>query len=122
MCKCCKYCVSSSCSAKEGRTVSNDSTGSNTIVDDKTTAGKVKSENINLFAVDDRKAMKTPPTSDILSTIKDTKVISMIRSTDKQAEILRLEAEKEQLQIDALRIQNEKVPTSFILCTQLHIN
>ena len=66
--------------------------------------------------------MKTPPTSDILSTIKDTKVISMIRSTDKQAEILRLEAEKEQLQIDALRIQNEKVPTSFILCTQLHIN
>jgi len=92
-------------------TISSDESSNVTLVDkeEDKAAAKIKSENVNLFAVDDRKAIKIPPSSDILSTIKDSKVSSsIIRSTDKQAEILRLEAEKEQLQIDALRIQNEK--------------
>ena len=81
---------------------------------------KKKSENIDLFAVDDRK-----------SNIKDGGINSMnseasaidIKSTgsymsqitnrsyviEQQAELLRLEAEKEQLQMDSIRIENEKV-------------
>ena len=85
---------------------------------------KKKSENIDLFAVDDKK-------SDIKDGIKsinsETSAID-IKSTgsymtqinnrsyviEQQAELLRLEAEKEQLQIDSIRIENEQVLYIFI--------
>jgi hypothetical protein len=85
---------------------------------------KKKSENIDLFAVDDRKSnIKDGITSmnsetsaiDIKSTGSYmTQINNRSYVIEQQAELLRLEAEKEQLQIDSIRIENEQVLYIFI--------
>ena len=82
-----------------------------------------KSENIDLFAVNDRKSNNKDginsmnseaSTIDIKSSGSYLGQISN-RSyvIEQQAELLRLEAEKEQLLMDSIRIENEKVLFQF---------
>ena len=85
---------------------------------------KKKSENIDLFAVDDRKSnikdgIKSMNSETSAIDIKSTgSYMTQINNRsyviEQQAELLRLEAEKEQLQIDSIRIENEQVLYIFI--------
>ena len=80
---------------------------------------KKKSENIDLFAVDDKKSdikdgIKSMNSETSAIDIKTTgSYMTQINNRsyviEQQAELLRLEAEKEQLQIDSIRIENEQV-------------
>ena len=84
---------------------------------------KKKSENIDLFAVDDRKSN----IKDGINTMNSEASTIDIKSPgsylgqisnrsyviEQQAELLRLEAEKEQLLMDSIRIENEKVLFNF---------
>ena len=90
--------------------------------------GNVKSDNIDLFAAGPRRlpvkplqqiVAPTPPSnsdSDSRRSVQDMATSPGIRNakTELRAELLRLEAEKEQFEIDRLRIEQEKVST--LLC------
>lgn len=85
-------------------------------------AKKKKPENVDLFAVDDRKVdlivnprtLLTVEKGSVKEVAKPSVSITNRGSAiEQQAELLRLEAEKEQIQIDSLRISNDKVGNLF---------
>ena len=109
------------CSPFWFRCIGNDESSSNLATASKKegiTPNKKKSENVDLFAVDDRASVKDgvnlAPTETIPADVKLAGLpIGQFSNRsyiiEQQAEFLRLEAEKEQIQIDALRIEAEKV-------------
>lgn len=84
-----------------------------------------KSENVNLFAADDRRtplslgpstksSSSLPPSMPVMGNPMSSAISSTTRNNlmESQAEIYKLEAEKEQVQIDQERIADKKVSFS----------
>jgi hypothetical protein len=68
-----------------------------------------KSEFVDLFAVGDKKSTTSTSTSSTQTSVMDESRIRRKINVESQAELLRLEAEKEQIEMELISIESEKV-------------